>query len=76
MIILTSKQNTSNKLIATDVVKVHDHDIQRALPDFLPGHVETEVLIEHWVQGALEDGGLALLYPLVPELKPNLHVRV
>lgn len=68
VIILTSEQNTANKLVATDVVEVHDHDVQRALPDLLPGNVEAEVLIEHGVQGALEDGGLALLYPLVSEL--------
>lgn len=73
---LTSQEDPANELVPADVVEVHDHDVEGALPDLLPGNVEGEGLVEDRVEGALEYWGLALLYPLVAELEPHLDVRV
>lgn len=72
----TCQLNPSNQLVSPDVIEVHYHYVQRALSDFLPGHVERERLVEHRVQSALEYRGLSLLDPFIAELQPHLYVRI
>lgn len=74
--VLPGKKDAPDQLVPADVVEVHDHDVQRALPYLLPRHVEREGLVEDGVQRHLEDGRLALLDALVPELQPHLDVRI
>lgn len=72
----TCEKDAADELVAPDVVEVHDHDVQRALPDLLPRHVEGEGLVEDGVQCHLENGRLAFLDALVTELQPHLHVGI
>lgn len=72
----TCKKYAADQLVPANIIEVHDHDVQRALPDLLPGDVEGERLVEYRVEGALEDRRFALLDPLVAELQPDLHVRI
>jgi len=74
--VFTSQKDAPDELISTDIVEVHDHDVQRTFSDLLPGNVEAEVLVEHWVQSTLEYGGLTFLNTLVSELEPYLYVGV
>lgn len=74
--VLAGQQYAPDQLVAADVVKVHDHHVQTALADLLPGHVERELLVEDRIEGALEDGRFPLLHPLLAELQPHLHVGV
>jgi hypothetical protein len=43
---LTCKQDPPNELISPDVVKVHDENVKRALPDLLPWHIEGKRFIK------------------------------
>lgn len=73
---LTSKQDASYEFITANIVKIHDHDIQRTLSYLLPRYIETEGFIENWVQCAFKDGSLAFFYSLVSKLKPNFNVWI
>lgn len=72
----TCKGDAADELVPPDVVKVHDADVERALPDLLPRHVEGERLIEDGIEVALVDGSLPLLHPLVAKVEPDLHVGI
>lgn len=72
----TCELNPADQFVPSDVVEVHHHHVQGALPDFLPGHVEGEYLVEYRIQSAFEDWSFALLDPLVAELQPHLDVRI
>ncbi len=73
---LTGEGDASDEFVAADVVKVHDADVERALADLLPRHVEGERLVEDGLQRALERRRFALLHALVAEDQPHFHVRI
>ena len=74
--VLTSEGDASDELVASDVVEIHDADVEGALADLLPGNVEGERFVEDRLQGALVDGRFALLHPLFAKVQPHFHVRI
>ena len=74
--VLTSEAEFPDELVPADGVEVHDLDVEGAVPDLLPGHVELEGGIEDGVEVALVDRRLLLLHALVAEHQPHLHVRI
>lgn len=72
----TCELNPTNQFVSSNVVEVHHHHVQRALPDFLPRYVEGEHLVKYRVQSAFEYRSFALLDSLVAELQPHFHVRI
>ena len=73
---LTSEGDATDELIASDVVKVHNADVEWTFADLFPRHVEGERLIEDWLEGALVDGRLAFLHPFVAKVQPHFDVRI
>ncbi len=51
-------------------------DIQSAVADLLPWHVELEGGVEDWIKITLVDGSFLLLHTFVPKHEPDLHVRI
>jgi len=72
----TCELNPTDQFVASDVIEIHHHHIQRALSDLFPGYVEGEYLVEYRIQGTFKNRGLALLDSLVAELQPYLHVWI